>query len=453
MEWKPDKRQISWSITVVITAVFIMLFYYLLFKGSNITNGINTVIHSLSGVVYGIIIAYIMTPALNFYEKRLILPIYRKRGVTKEQEKSKKVRNSVRKWSVLLSIVTFCLVLYLLIWIIVPQLVSSIAEIITNIPVYINNINDAANKYFADNPAIYGTIDNVLDTMEDKFNDFLTNTVLPNMSTIISELSKRVINIGRGVFNFFVGIIVAVYVLNSKERFCSQAKKMAYAFFREKWANELVGSFRYIHYTFTGFITGKLVDSIIIGIICYVGCRIMSLPYPVLLAVIVGITNIIPFFGPYIGAIVGSLLLVLMNPIAALIFLIFVIILQQFDGNILGPKILGNSTGLSSFWVIFAIMLFGSIWGFVGWLIGVPIFACIYAFIRRVTNHYLAKKGLETNTEWYRELAYIEDGEPYVIGTKGTNKYHSKKPKSSLSRIFNINKKEKNKKDQDESHK
>ena len=153
---------------------------------------------------------------------------------------------------------------------------------------------------------------------------------------------------------------------------------------------------------------------------------------------IVGVTNIIPFFGPYIGGIAGALLLVLIDPIQALVFLIFVIILQQFDGNILGPRILGSSTGLSSFWVIFSITLFGKLWGIVGWLIGVPIFAVFYAFIAKITNVLLEKKNLSTSTQDYYDLAYIEGGEKKSLSDKNNNKFNASKEADTFNKIFNF---------------
>ena len=216
---------------------------------------------------------------------------------------------------------------------------------------------------------------------------------------------------------------------------------MAYAFFKEDFANELVGGFRFVHNTFESFIGGKLIDSMIIGVICYFGCIILGINYPVLISVIVGVTNVIPFFGPYIGGIAGALLLVLIEPIQALIFLIFVILLQQFDGNILGPRILGGSTGLSSFWVIFSITFFGGLWGVVGWLIGVPVFAVFYALVSRITNHYLRKKELSEFTGDYYDLAYIEDKEYKLLSDKSNTKFNAVKKTSTFKKIFSGNNK------------
>lgn len=210
-------------------------------------------------------------------------------------------------------------------------------------------------------------------------------------------------------WNFFIGLIIALYLLVSKELFAGQGKKMIYALFEEETGNLLIKNIRFVHSTFGGFISGKLVDSLIIGMLCFIGMTLLNLPYPLLVSLIVGVTNIIPFFGPFIGAVPSIILILMVNPLQALYFGIFVFILQQFDGNILGPKILGDKTGLSSFWVIFSITIFGGYWGFIGMAIGVPVFAVIYAAWKAFISRSLQKKGLSTDTVEYLDLAEIKD--------------------------------------------
>ena len=206
-------------------------------------------------------------------------------------------------------------------------------------------------------------------------------------------------------------------------------------------ANEVISAFRYANFTFTGFVIGKLVDSLIIGLIAFIFCEVLNIPYSVLLSFIVGITNIIPFFGPYIGGFFGLVLLIMINPWKALVFLIMLVILQQFDGNILGPIILGNSTGLSSFWVIFSIMLFGGVMGPIGWIIGVPTFACIYTFIGYITRKKLREKKLPRDTSTYIDAAYIDDDGVTKIDDADNSKYYVHNEASSLRRVFKVYKK------------
>ena len=224
--------------------------------------------------------------------------------------------------------------------------------------------------------------------------------------------SLSVINILKGLWDFIIGFVISIYVLASKEKFAGQAKKMAYAFFEQKSANRLIKSFRFTHNTFIGFIGGKIVDSFIIGCLCFIGTTLLQTPYAALVSVIVGVTNIIPFFGPYLGAIPSAILILVvdpMHPLNCVYFVLFILVLQQFDGNFLGPKILGNSTGLTGFWVIFAITVFGGLFGILGMIVGVPIFAVIYAAIKAVVNTFLRKKDLPVETVKYSYLKNIDE--------------------------------------------
>ncbi|MFR8411089.1 MAG: AI-2E family transporter [Butyricicoccus sp.] len=232
------------------------------------------------------------------------------------------------------------------------------------------------------------------------------NDLLPQLGNMMSGVVTTV-NV---LMNLLIGVIIALYILNSKDTFCAQAKKMTYSLFAVEKANAIMARVAHIHRVFGGFITGKLMDSSIIGMLCFIGMRLMisfgwmTMPtsYALLIAVIIGVTNIIPFFGPFIGAIPSTILIMVISPVQALYFVIFVLLLQQFDGNILGPKILGNATGLSSFWVMFAILLFGGVMGFAGMVVGVPLFAVLYSMLTEKINHLLKKRGLSVDTNDYR---------------------------------------------------
>ena len=213
-------------------------------------------------------------------------------------------------------------------------------------------------------------------------------------------------------WDFIIGFIISIYLLATKEVFAGQAKKGLYAFFERESANTIIRNLRFTHNTFIGFLSGKILDSIIIGILCFIGTSILRLPYAALVSVIIGVTNIIPFFGPFLGAIPSTILIFIvdpMHPLNCVYFVLFVLFLQQVDGNIIGPKILGSSTGLTGFWVIFAITLFGGLFGVPGMIIGVPLFAVIYAGIRAVFNNKLIKKNLPIESKQYEKLAYIDD--------------------------------------------
>lgn len=442
MKMKPEKNQVTWAVTAFFLCVALMLAYYVIFDGKTIVDALSKLVDSLSGIIIGVVFAYILIPLMEGIEKKILTPIYKKKGidVSISAEADQKKRKQMRKISITLTMLFAIVVIYSLFSIILPQLISSIREIVNSLPVYIKQLDDYSNLFLANNPDLQQIIDSQLDSYYETLSVYITKKLLPllpsNANTIFKVASKSVVSIIQVLFDFIVGFIVAIYVLDSKERFTTKGKKIAYAVFKEDWANEIISGFRFVNYTFEGFIGGKLLDSLIIGVICYIGCKIMDIPYPVLISVIVGVTNIIPFFGPYIGGCVGGLILVLINPIKALVFIIFVIILQQFDGNILGPTILGNSTGLSSFWVIFSITLFGGLWGIVGWLVGVPIFAVFYALVSRAVNVLLIKKGLSTNTEKYMDLAYIESGEYKLLTDEANTKHNARKTTSMFKKLF-----------------
>ena len=432
MNWRPSRKQIGWGVTVFLTGVALMAAYVLLFRRASIAQWILKLLRMLRTVIVGIIMAYIMSPVLNAIEEHIFKPYYGKRGIDLSAEGNLKKRKSVRGLSVAITILVVLLALYALIMIVVPQLFKSITEISNSLPVYMNNISSVINTAFEDNASLRLIMDSFLDSSVDSITMLLRDYLMPSISTVVNFITRSVTQVADVMLNLLVGIIVAVYLLNSKELFIGQMKKLIYAILSPEAANEVISACRFINKTFTGFIMGKLIDSLIIGILCFIGCSIMRIPYSVLISVVVGITNIIPFFGPYIGEVFGTLLLVVIDPIKALVFLVFVIILQQFDGNILGPMILGNSTGLSSFWVIFAIMLFGGFWGVAGWILGVPIFACIYAFVAYITRILLRHKKLPEDSGDYVNAAYVENGRLLQMSDVNTeeNRYNVRKPSS-----------------------
>ncbi len=434
--FKPDKQQVQWALTALSVVLGIFILYYLFFNGKQIRDGISQLMHSLMAVQFGILIAYLSSPVLNFIERFILAPIYKKFKI--DVWKDRKKKKQMRKISVFLTLGFIIFILYAVIALIVPQLVNSIVTIVKNVPIYGDNITKFVNRTLENNPEMAGTIGNTIDQGVLQFQKYYAANIEPKMADIIQTVGLSVYQIIVGIFNFFVGLIVSIYLLYSKEHFCSIGKKLCYATFTEKWANEIVGLCRYIHQTFIGFFTGKILDSAIIGVICWIGCRMIGTPFPVLMAFIIGVTNLIPFFGPIFGAIIGSIIVFMVDPLQSLFFLIFAIALQQFDGNILGPKILGDSTGLSSFWVIFAIMFFGAIWGIPGWILGVPMFAVFYAMARRLVDHMLKKKGLPYKAEEVDDLAYIENGQIKRLSDPTAKKYFARRSKSSWAKLFKI---------------
>lgn len=371
-------------------------------------------------VVYGCIIAYLLNPLVKFYQRWLTKP-FRKNG----KVLSGKAEGLFNGLAITLGLVSGILIIVVLCWMVLPQLFSSMISMIENVPSQANYYYELLTKWVEDSPymaeqiqkGLLGVTDFLDKKMNTEFFPWLRTELLPNVNTYAMQLANGVLGVVNALYNVFIGIIVAIYLLASKRRFSAQAKKLSYGLLRKEYADILIRYVQISNETFSGFISGKIVDSTIIGILCFLAMSVMDLPYALLVSVVVGVTNVIPVFGPYIGAVPSVILILLIQPMQALYFLILIVILQQLDGNIIGPAILGESTGLSAFWVLFSILLFGGLWGLVGMLIGVPLFAVIYRIVTDIVNAKLQKKSLSTVTDHYLDLKQIRQTE------QGTTEY------------------------------
>lgn len=410
MKFRLNNKYVRWGLTAFLVIAAGILFYYFVFHGSNVMVAINKLTDILMPVVYGLATAYLMVPILNFIETKFLIPISEKIGI-----KPSKRRNSViRGIGVFATAFLFIALIYLLIHMLVSQLVPSIQNIVNNFDNYTGNFMNWINRMMNSYPDVKTNVLQMVDQYSHQLDELISK--LPTDANVWLKRLKTVTNTATsiiGVFwDFLIGFIISIYVMASKERFIGQAKKICYAVFERNTANIIIRNFRFTHKTFIGFLSGKIVDSIIIGLLCFIGVTLMNMPYGALISVIIGVTNVIPFFGPYLGAIPSAILILIvdpMHPMRFVYFLVFILVLQQFDGNFLGPKILGNSTGLTSFWVIFSITLFGGLFGIFGMIVGVPVFAVIYAAIKSVVNTALTKKALPTEANKYEKLEYVDE--------------------------------------------
>lgn len=410
MKFKFEKKYFYWGITAFLVIAASIMFYYILFHRSSLSNGIRTFVGISMPIIDGLLLAYLMTPVLNKIEKHIIKPLYLKA----KMPMTPKNKRRMRALSILVTVVLILIIMYEFFGLIIPEVVRSIQSIIFQFPLYINNLSNWALGLMKNNPDLEETVNELIIQYSPKILDYFNTNILPNINGLIKTLSLSVINVLKAFWNFIIGFIISIYVLGSKEKFAGQAKKIAYALFDRKAGNEVITNFRFIHGTFIGFIGGKIVDSIIIGIICFVCTSIIGTPYAILVSVIVGVTNIIPFFGPWIGGIPSALLVLMVDPVQALYFIILILIIQQFDGNILGPKILGDSTGLSGFWVIFSITIFGGLFGVPGMVAGVPVFAVFYAGVRALVNRMLRRKDLPTDIRPYMTVGQIDESKVFT---------------------------------------
>jgi len=417
MKFNIEKKYIIIGLISFLVIAASICFYYIVFHADSFFDKLDTLYVIASPVVYGIIVAYLLTPIVNFFEKKFLISIFTRKSPLNANKKK-----YMRLISVTLTLIIVFLFLYAFFSILIPNIITSIKNISSKVPGYVQNLNYWSNKFLNDNPSIEKVTLQIVDLYSEEFNNYLNNSIIPQMESLLKTVSLSLISVLKSLWNLIIGLVISIYVLFSKETFSCQSKKIAYALFSTKNANQIISDTRFVSETFIGFISGKIVDSFIIGCICFAGTTILQLPYPLLISVIVGVTNVIPFFGPYLGAIPCALLILMENPIQSLYFIIFIFLLQQLDGNVIGPKILGESTGLSGFWVIFSITIFGGWLGVPGMIIGVPFFAVVYAMIKRYTEKKLKKRGLPLPTNDYLNVKKIDENNVLIHRNINDNK-------------------------------
>ena len=418
------------GLMVFITFVCCILFFFSVLRYQGFANGWHKVISAVQPIIIGLVLAYLLNPVMKFLERHLY-------KLLKDRAKTDgKAKKMARVFAIAGAIIFMIAVIVLLIAAIVPSVTDSIMGIVDTLPTNVANLVKMMQEGRLGNYEVADTIGDALTKLTDYVENWATQTLLPQARTYLIQITSGVINMVKAMFNFVIGIIVAVYVLMIKERLIGQSKKVIYAIFKPRQGNIIVETMHKADDIFGGFIIGKIIDSAIIGVICYVGCSILRIPDTMLVSVIIGVTNIIPLFGPFIGAIPALLLVVIQSPWHALYLLIFIIVLQQVDGNIIGPKILGDSTGLTSFWVMFAILIGGGMFGFLGMLLGVPVFALIYYIMRRLVNHGVAKKHFSVRTTDYVKVEKIDEhtGEFHLYEENKKKKHSAEKKENSDER-------------------
>ena len=399
MDKKPHIKPYLYGMLAGFGAISLsILFFFLIYRFQGFGDAISKLTGILMPFIYGAVIAYLLKPVCNCVENflRRLLP--------------ENMGTAANMLAVTISLLFGILVVYALIMMIVPQLITSVTTLYYTAR---NNLNDFVDwashqEIIASNQKLLDFIETSYDNLQDTLDNIVRTKLVPSMQSLLSGAALGVMSFVTFLKNIIIGLIVSVYLLASRKKFGQQGKLILYSLVKPRWANLIMEEIRYADRMFGGFINGKILDSAIIGVLCYIACLIFKFPSALLVSVIIGVTNVIPFFGPFIGAIPATLLILIQNPIKALWFVLFVLVLQQVDGNIIGPKILGNTTGLSSFWVLFAILLFGGLWGFVGMIIGVPLFAVIYDVLKKFVFH-----GLRRNEEMELVTTYHDNfGDP-----------------------------------------
>ena len=407
-----DKRYLYWGVTAFCVIAAALLFYFAVGNITVFGNAVSRLVSILAPFIWGLVICYLLSPLMRSVENRLFLPLARK---LYRKNKKNDGRRFARALTVVFCEIVLILVLVALVYLIIPQMLSSVQTLISNSGVYVDNLSKWADGLFKNYPVLDDYLGGFLDNFNTNLGNWLETKLLPRVGSVVTSVTSGVYGVAKSIYNLIIGIIVSIYLLSDKEGFVAAVKRMTYSVFSVETADRLRSGLNFVDRTFMSFLNGKLLDSLIIGIICYIVCSILKMPYTLLVSVIVGVTNIIPFFGPLIGAVPSALIILMVDPTKCLIFIIFVIILQQIDGNIIGPRILGNSTGITGFWVMFSIILGGGLFGFWGLLLGVPVFVVIYSLVTNLIVKKLKRNDLPWELEDYKELDYIDPATLQVV--------------------------------------
>ena len=400
-----DKKYMYWGVTAFCVIACAILFYMALNYIDLVGKALSSLVTILSPFIWGLVICYLLNPLVRTLEKKVFGPLCQR---IYAKSKRSNGEGLARGLSVLFSVIFMLAIVTGLFFLIIPQLYSSIETIIVNSPVYIDKLTTWATKMLTDFPELRSYVTQILGDINRDLMSWLQTSVLPGLGNLLSNVGTGVKYVVTGVYNLAIGIIVSIYILGDSETFAANAKRILYSLLTPEAAKKLLEGLDFADRTFIGFLNGKLLDSAIIGLICYIVCAILDMPYALLVSVLVGVTNIIPFFGPFIGAVPSALVILMVSPVKCLIFVIFVIILQQIDGNIIGPKILGSSVGINGFWVMFSIILGAGLFGFWGMLLGVPVFVVIYTAINSLIDRKLRRSDLPHRTEDYKNIEYID---------------------------------------------
>lgn len=402
-----EKKHLCWGITAFLTIAASILFLMILLHWEVASGVLGLIAKSLRPITYGLIIAYLLNPLMNVVEHSFIYPLTKRIF-----RKNKKRAHSVSRWlSIIFAWALALLTVFVLVAMVMPEIVQSIEQLVMSLPDYASRVMGWGEKLLRENPEI-------LEFLEQTVSGFTTNLtelakrledIIPNLNVLILRVTSSIYSVVTVILNLLIGIIVSVYVLKDKEKFTAQIKRLLYSTMSVAKANGVIAVSRLTHDKFGNFLTGKIFDSLIIGVLCFIILSIFKIPFTPLVSVIVGVTNVIPFFGPFIGAIPSALLILFADPMKCITFVIIIIILQQFDGNILGPKILGSTTGISSFWVVFSILVGSGLFGVWGMICAVPLFAVIYTLVREGCHSSLRKKGADYSAETFENIDHIDE--------------------------------------------
>ncbi|MCR5683994.1 MAG: AI-2E family transporter [Lachnospiraceae bacterium] len=390
---------------LVLAAVVLLVFVFVRLEDvSKILDGVKT---AFAPIMYGAVFAYLMNPLMVAIEGTLKNLFHRKAKNIIRADKA------ARTISVIITLIVLVVIIAFLVNMLVPELKSTIMSLGSDLPGHYQNLEDWYYGLDIRNTQVGELLDSSIIKAGEYIEDFIDNKLLATVTNVMTVLASSMKSVFGIVYNVLVGLVASIYILGSKEKILGISKKITYACFKRRNANTVIRIARQCHVKFTNAFMGKLIDSFIIGMICFLIMYIFKFPYAVLISVVIGVTNVVPFFGPIIGAVPSAFLVLVADPHMLLYFLIMIVALQQFDSNILTPKIMGETIGLSPIWVLFGCVFFGSLWGVGGMLLAVPLTACIYMIVKEIVENRLYRKGLELDTAYYQDLEYEDETEMF----------------------------------------
>ncbi len=380
------------GLTAFLVVASCLVLGYVLLHLTNIVAFLGKVLNILQPIVIGLIIAYLVNP-IYVAIRRLFVKLFEKT----DRPVSRYLLSFTKGISIFISLALLILLVVFLFYMVIPQLYESISGLVSVLPAEFDKLMSLINGMGEKEGPIYDVLTSVINFVS----DWVKNDLPGLLNTWATKFASGVISTFGVIANLVIGVIVAVYVLNRKELFLAQSKKLTCTIFSEKNTGYIFSTVRTVHDVLSRFINGKIIEALIVGVICFIGVSVLRIPYSLLVSVVICITDIIPVFGPYIGGIPCTVLIAISDPIKAIYFVIFLVLLQTFDGNIIGPRIIGDSTGLNPFWAMFSIIFAGGLFGIPGMLLGAPLFSVAYNLVKMRAEEKLKAKGLPADTEEY----------------------------------------------------
>lgn len=373
--------------SLIVLAISI-IFFIIISQLDIFTNMLGEQLSFFQPVIMGLVMAYLFNSILEFIENRVLV---RKTNLSRGKK-------STRIISLIITYIIVLVLVYLFLYFILPELIASIVGLANDIPGYITNISRTVTDLMSQ----LNLTDEINVFILEKWNEVM-NTMVDFATELIPLLGATVRSIFSSIWNVVIGLIISIYLLIDKERYLALSRKVTVSLFSERIARRILELTKRADNIFGRFLSGKIIDSAIIGVLTFIVLTITSMPFKTLISFIIAVTNIIPFFGPFIGAIPSFFLILFVSPVKALWFLLIIFLIQQLDGNVIGPKILGDSLGISPFWILFSLLVTGKLLGFIGMILGVPLFVFIYSILKEFMEDRLERKGLPTETEDYYE--------------------------------------------------